>query len=320
MFTLRFVLQIEVGALGLEWNALIDQLLLINSQVSLYLYSKQYNSPSMMERYGITYNPDGSLDKFEAQRTFEQVREDIADFFGIRPRNAYVEFTAPQGYGGTLRRILEQRGHSHEVIDLMVRRASEGTEIGGCALYAGDIALDPETNPQYVIFVSTAAKIAEFPATLGEEVTHGEHLCEVISRENITYPQYLLKFHTISNEFLGYLGRKRILELLDQDGTYDTTLDASKPLTLNQWGHLFGYLVVDDLMEKQKSLPAKDLFLAPDEATMWKILQEAMGEPFVFGLNFAKGVNFDGLIQPLNDLIAENKAENYIKLDFRQVE
>lgn len=274
----------------------------------------------MMERYGITYNPDGSLDRFDVQTTFEQAREDIAEFFGIRPRNAFVEFRAPEGYGGTLRNILEQRGHSQAVIDEMVRRVSEGTDIGGCALYVGDIELDRETNPQYVIFISTAAKIADFPATLGEEVTHGEHMCEIISRESVTYPQYLSRFHTISDEFLGYLGRKRILQILDLDGTYDTTLDASKPLTLDQWGHLFGYMIVDDLMEKRKSIPARELFSAPDEAAMWKVLQDATGEPFRFELNFTRSLDFGGLVKPLNDLIAENRAENYIKLDFRHVD
>ncbi len=275
----------------------------------------------MMERYGIFYNPDGSLDHFDAQRSFEEVRHNLAQAFSFQPKGAIVEFTAPGGIGTTMRSLLAQRGINQEVIETSVNRIAEATDIGGAAAYAGDLDLDISPKPQYIIFMSTASKIIEFPIFLAEEVTHGEHMATIIQQESITYEEYQNnRFHEISEEFLGYLGRKRILEILDFKGSYNPNIDASKNLTRSYWAHMLAYYMVDDLLEKGKVLPLAQLFHAATEEEMWHILQETTQEPFQLTLNFGTNIDFDNLMEPLNELIAENKANDYIKLTFRRLD
>ncbi len=274
----------------------------------------------MLERYGIEYSPDGKLQKLDAQRAFEVVREDISGLFQIQTHGAVVEFTSPEGYAQRLRDLLAARNITDQAdIDATVKRIGEATEIGGVTAYCGDLDLALEWRPRYIIFLSNASKITHLPAILAEEVTHGEHEAYMIDDVGMSYADYQTSFHAISKEFLGYLGRKRVIEIIGLEGRYGTTLDASRDLTENEWSHFIGYWIADDLLDKGKKLPYRELFHATSEEEMWHILKTAMGDDFNFTLNFAENLNYEKLQEALNSIIRRNKAADYIKLNFRQI-
>jgi len=274
----------------------------------------------MLERYGIEYDPDGKLQKLDAQKTFEVVRADISDLFQIQTHGAVVEFTSPEGYTQRLRDLLAARGITDKVdIDTTIKRIGEATEIGGVTAYCGDLDLALDLRPRYIIFLSNASKVSHLPAILAEEVTHGEHEAYMIDDVGMSYTDYQRSFHAISKEFLGYLGRKRVIEIIGMEGRYGTALDASRDLTENEWSHFMGYWIADDLLDKSKKLPYTELFHATSEKKMWGILKAAMGEDFHFTLNFAANLNYDKLEGALNSLIRRNKAADYIKLNFRHI-
>lgn len=273
----------------------------------------------MLERFGLYPQADGTL-KIVTQQAVDGVVEELSQFFGYNQHHALIKFTAPGDEVSTLRRILNNRisrdPKMHPAIDKVIERLNLGIEIGGVATYTGDLELGFNPKPYYIVFISNATRISDFPFTLGEEITHGEHETNIIEAGNITHAQYKTRFQELTEEFLGYIGRKRIIAAAGLEGNYPLELTWERNLTRDEWAHLIGYYAVDDLLDQGKKLPVVDLFHAPDETRFWQVLLEAIKDPVVIGFNFPKTLRLEKLIDPVNQLVADCKAEKAIQINF----
>lgn len=267
----------------------------------------------MLERFG--YHQEGDGFRVDLQRALDETRTELSRFFGFRGHNAVVQFAAPGGAALSVRRILEQRGHPQSVIDESVRRIGEGTETGGSTLYTGDLELDLRPRPEYMVFFSTQVGRLSFLFNLGEEITHGEHISSVVDRESITYREYQARFNALTEEFLGRIGFKRILQVTG--GTYELPLNINwkRDLNVNEWEHFIAYWLVDDLIRRQQRLPVRDLFHAPDQTRFWEILLRSVGNPLRMNFKFPQSLRFEGIVSSLNELLRRAKADKAIKLN-----
>lgn len=269
----------------------------------------------MLERFGLTQQLDGKF-AINTRQAIDGATEELGSFFKYKPHPALIQFTAPGSEASTIRGILEQRKTDQAAINECVERINTGTEIGGATLYTGDLELDFTPRPKFMIFISNATGIRDFPFTIGEEITHGEHISNIITDQNISYADYRNRFQELAEEFLGYLGRKRMLQVAGLEESYPLNISLERNMTQSEWAHFLAYTTVDDLIERHQELPVVELFHAPNEARLWQILLEAIKEHVEFNFNFSPTLNYEGLVKPLRGLLKEAKANKTLKLKF----
>lgn len=269
----------------------------------------------MLEKFGLTKLPDGKF-TINTREAIDGVTEELGLFFKYKPHYALIQFTSPGSEAAAVRNILGQRDVDKTAINESVERITAGKEMGGATLYTGDLDLPLTPKPAFMVFLSTATATADFPFTLGEEITHGEHMANVIDEQNISNSEYRQRFHELTEEVLGYLGRKRIFQVAGVSHYYPLNVSLDRNHTENEWAHFLAYTTVDDLERKEEDIPAANLFHAPNETKFWQILLEAIKEPIEFNFNFPPDLNFKGLIKPLRNLVREAKANRILKLRF----
>lgn len=275
----------------------------------------------MLERYGIYQNPDGSLKRLDAQQSLDQVTSELRGIFGFNPAvRGSVIFTGPDIVNPTFRTLLEQRSPNITDIESFHQRLVEASEIGGVATYSGDLELGLDPHPDYLVFMSVLSSANLFPITLAEEITHGEHIAGIISWEGISYLEYRDRFSSLTEEFLGYGGRKKIIEAAGLEGKYEPTIDLTKGMTESDWAHKLAYLAVDDLFDRNIDLPLQDLFRAPDEAEFWRIASESVSDGVRFRFNFPTGSEFASLQEWIDSFIKRSKANVFLKTHYSWVE
>lgn len=268
-----------------------------------------------LERFGVFLDDSGSLVRLDAQAAFTEVRKELQLAFGYRPHQGAVEFTGPNEGSLTLRNLLKARQIPDDVINDYVKRQGEGEEIKGCATYIGDIDLGFVPRLDYIVFMSVVTPVAFFPLTLGEEVTHGEHICYVVD-QGASYLGYKDRFHTLTEEVLGYIGRKRIMASAGLLGRYETEIELNQSVKSSFFAHMLAYYLVDDLNERGLLLPEKELFHAPDERVFWKILLGSVGEPVELNFIFPYGLRYEKLVPATQEILVSSKAEEAIKINF----
>jgi hypothetical protein len=269
----------------------------------------------MLEEFGLTEKPEGGYD-INLQRSVNGVVNELSNYFGFKRHDGIVEFTAPGSEAANLRRILNSRNANQNAIENAVDRISAGAEVGGATVYTGDLDLGFPKKPSYMVFVSNATQITNFPFMMGEEFTHGEHMAYGVEDLGLSYTDYKSTFHEVTEEFLGYMGRQRIIKVAGLTGNYNPDLNWTRDLNESEWAHWLGYLSVDHLEEQGKQLPAKELFHAQDETIFWQILLEGVKDPIEFNFCFPPTLRFENLVQPLNNILRNAKADKAIKLDF----
>lgn len=275
----------------------------------------------MLERFGIYQNPDGSLKRLDAQQSLDQVTSELRSAFGFNPAvRGSVIFTGPDMVNPTFRALLEQRGTSISDIESFHQRLVEASETGGVATYSGDLELGLDPHPDYLVFMSVLSSTNLFPITLAEEITHGEHIAGIINWQGISHLEYRDRFSSLTEEFLGYIGCKKIIEAAGLEGKYEPVIDLTQGMTENDWAHELAYLAVDDLFDRNIELPLRDLFRAPDEAEFWRIASESVSDGVRFRFNFPAGSEFVSLQEWIDPFIKRSKADVFLRTHYSWVE
>jgi hypothetical protein len=274
----------------------------------------------MLERYGVYENPDGSFARIDTQQSADQVTRDLRDVFGFNPAVRGNVIFAGDEINPVYRMLMEKRGSSLADLESFHQRLVEATEVGGGATYSGDLELGLDPHPDYLVFMSVRSSAVLFPIVLAEEITHGEHMAGVINWEGISFPEYRSRFSSMTEEFLGYIGRKKIIEAAGLVGGYEPIIDLSREMTEDDWAHKLAYLAVDDLFENNRDLPLRELFRAPDEETFWKIAKEAVSDGVKFGFKFPAGRDYAGLKEWIDQFIKRSKADVFIETNYSVAE
>ncbi len=274
----------------------------------------------MLERFGLYQNPDGTFQRLDTQRSIDAVNAELNEIFQFNSNiTGSIIFTGAEAVNPVFQRILENRGFESNDIGNFHSRLTVGREIGGAAAYTGDLELGLGETKDFVVFMSSQTRVSDFPIFLAEEIMHGQHIAEVINREGISFEEYRNRFGVLTEEFLGYSGRKKIIEACGLEGKYGTDVELKPGMTESDWGHLLGYFAVDDLFDRGIELPYRDLFRAPDEETFWQILRDNTGTTVNYKFQFPQSQDFTPLQDWLQRYINRCKADSFLQLKFSTV-
>jgi hypothetical protein len=258
----------------------------------------------MLERYGIVLS------------AIRQVREDLIELFGFSSHKGVLNWIDSEEKINILRTYSEFRGASQAEIVTAVEKYTVGKGIG--AAYCADVDLGLETKPEYIIFMSPATEITFIPFVLGEEITHAEHVCSVIEEERITYREYQKRFHVVTEEFLGYIGRRKIHENALVPFEYKAVIGPTKNLSHhNTVAHWLAYYAVDGLNSEKVKLPFKELFHAQYEEQFWEIVLGALGRPYPLSFKSAEGHLSPSFAASIKDIMKQSKSEGAFQLIFK---
>lgn len=264
-----------------------------------------------LERFGC-YQEDGSLVIQNPRQVLIGVKTELATYFESQKHLASFQPIFPDGKAEELmRRILRLRKFSAQETDMVIADINS-PRTPGVVFYTGDIELGYPERAYYAIFVSPTITSGQFLTTLGEEVTHGEHMANLIRPEGPSFDQYSTRFYPLTMETLGCIGRKRIAQVIGiEENSSPRQINATDP-----WPEVVAYRAVDWVNTRDIQLPAKELFHAPDQKRFWQIFLGVLKDPVEFKFVLEPTLTNERLIKYIQKMLTDSNAEEAIHIDF----
>ena len=266
-----------------------------------------------LERYGVYLTSDRrQVDYVNPEITLRGVTGALEDYFGFRSHTPKLFLLQSEEELAFLRHVLALKDLPEADIDRIVPLIQKD---GAVTVYLHD-----EENLRYpcdyAIFVGDVPAL-EFPRTVGEEVTHGEHACIAKIDHRMSKGEYDSAFHELTQEFVAYLGSIAVLRLAGFQAAYLDTVSLHRPidqLTESDIAHLVAYGAVDAMVAQEFNFPAQALMRASTNQNFWAQMSRANHNvPVQIGFIVPEALSLQSVQKTIDTLIDEAGAEGVIK-------
>jgi hypothetical protein len=190
----------------------------------------------------ISETPGGIRTRLNVNSVRKRVQRFLCDLYGIKPHKnlVYSPAQSVDAYSSlTKLRLIQDRD---------LERLRHIPKLDGRAMaatfYTADLDMLPQERPDYVVlfFGPTDPSFAfAYPVVIGEELTHGEHMCFHIGRDVENHREYHERFSPFHLEHLATLARMYIASKLGvSDELIDGAIDGNDLFFLHRLGYMSG--------------------------------------------------------------------------------